>query len=397
VFEREGHLSNCDLRSTRFEEVDLSECWFEGSKLNGAKLAQARLRKANLDGTDLRDADFTDADLAGASLRRANLCSCILTKLKLFDCDFSAAALDKTRLQEADLRNATFREAVMEGAYLGGAWMEDTKFNHANLRKAYFDGANLTRANLSGADLSDAVFERANLTDAVVTDAILKDASLERAILVRTDLTGTLLTGAKVYGIAAWDLELTGTIQKDLIITPGEAPNKITVDDLEVAQFMYLLLNNQRVRKVIDTITSKVVLILGRFTPERKAVLDAFREELRKRDYLPVVFDFEKPSSRDPTETVSTLAHMAKFVIADLTDAKSLPQELATIVPFLPSVPVQPILLASNQEWSMYEHFPHYPWVLDIVRYEATADLLKNLAEQVIEPAVRKLAAGGVR
>ena len=37
---------------------------------------------------------------------------------------------------------------------------------------------------------------------------------------------------------------------------------------------------------MIDTITSKVVLILGRFTAERKAVLDALREELSKRHYL---------------------------------------------------------------------------------------------------------------
>jgi hypothetical protein len=34
------------------------------------------------------------------------------------------------------------------------------------------------------------------------------------------------------------------------------------------------LLNNQEIRDVIDTITSKAVLILGRFTPERKEVLD---------------------------------------------------------------------------------------------------------------------------
>jgi len=66
------------------------------------------------------------------------------------------------------------------------------------------------------------------------------------------------------------------------------------------------------------------VLILGRFAPERKAILDAIRDALRTRDYLPVLFDFEKPSSRDITETVSTLAHMARFVIADITDAKSI-------------------------------------------------------------------------
>jgi hypothetical protein len=180
-------------------------------------------------------------------------------------------------------------------------------------------------------------------------------------------------------------------VQRELIITPSDASSTITLDNLEVAQFIYLLLNNQQVRSVIDTITSKVVLVVGRFTPERKAVLDAIREELRKRDYLPVVFDFEKPSTRNLTETVSTLAHMAKFIIADLTDAKSAPQELATIVPHLPSVPVQPILLASEREWGMYEHFRNFPWVLPVVSYETKNELLAKLAEGVIGPAERRL------
>ncbi len=33
---------------------------------------------------------------------------------------------------------------------------------------------------------------------------------------------------------------------------------------------------------MLSTITSKAVLILGRFSPERKAVLDAIADELRK-------------------------------------------------------------------------------------------------------------------
>ena len=99
----------------------------------------------------------------------------------------------------------------------------------------------------------------------------------------------------------------------------------ITVDNLDMAQFIYLLLHNEKIREVIDTITSKAVLILGRFTPARKIVLDAMQEELRRRNYLPILFDFEKPASRDLTETISTLAHMARFIIDDLTEAKSIP------------------------------------------------------------------------
>jgi hypothetical protein len=58
-----------------------------------------------------------------------------------------------------------------------------------------------------------------------------------------------------------------------LIITKENEP-EITVDNIEVAQFIYLLMHNQKIRDVIDTITSKVVLILGRFTPKRKQVLE---------------------------------------------------------------------------------------------------------------------------
>jgi hypothetical protein len=41
----------------------------------------------------------------------------------------------------------------------------------------------------------------------------------------------------------------------------------------------HLLLNNQEIREVIDTITSRAVLILGRFSGGRKPILDAIRDE----------------------------------------------------------------------------------------------------------------------
>ena len=161
-----------------------------------------------------------------------------------------------------------------------------------------------------------------------------------------------------------------------------------------------MLLHNEKLREVINTITSKVVLILGRFTPERAPVLDATRQELRCRDLLPVLFDFEGPTTRDLTETIATLAHMARFIIADITDAKSVPQELQRIVPDLPSVPVQPLLKAGSDEYAMFEHFKRYPWVLDVHLYKDTDSLIASLGEKIIDPAearARELASGPIR
>jgi hypothetical protein len=161
----------------------------------------------------------------------------------------------------------------------------------------------------------------------------------------------------------------------------------ISVDDIEFAQFIHLILENKRIRNGIDTITSKVVLILGRFKPERKAVLDAIRDELRMRNYVPILFDFEKPVGRDLTETVTFLARMARFIVADITDAKSIIAELERIVPDLPSVPVQPLMLSSDYEYALFEHIRRYPWVLEVYKYDSPDELLQLIKEKVIAPA----------
>ena len=246
--------------------------------------------------------------------------------------------------------------------------------------------ADLTWANLTGADLLGA-----NLSWANLSGADLSKADLTYCALVETNLTGATLTSCRIYGISAWNLKLEGAIQQNLNISNWiREEHAVTVDNLEVAQFIYLLLSNERIRQVIDTITSKVVLILGRFTPERKAVLDAIRDSLRQRDYLPVLFDFDKPAGRDLTETISTLAHRARFIIADITEAKSIPGELQAIVPDLPSVPVQPLLLTSEREYGMFEHIRRYDWVLDTYYYDNLDGVLASVEDKVISPAETK-------
>jgi uncharacterized protein YjbI with pentapeptide repeats len=367
------------------------------------KLSKADLSKADLSKADLSDADLAGADLAGANLSSANLSRAKLFNAKLSRAHLSFANLSEARLLWADLSRATLSRANLSftelvEADLSGARLLSTKLSSANLLGANLTRAKLSRANLSfaslyGADLSEADLTGANLTGANLTGANLlrvelSNAALTRSALVNTNLTGATLTGCRIYGISAWNLNLEGATQQNLNISASGEPD-IRVDNLEVAQFIYLLLNNERIRQVIDTITSKVVLILGRFTLERKALLDALRDALRQHGYLPVLFDFDKPASRDLTETVSTLAHMARFIIADITEAKSIPQELQALVPNL-AVPVQPLLLASEYEYGMFEHFKKYPWVLEMYRYDSLDEVLTSLESKIIRPAEAK-------
>ena len=119
-------------------------------------------------------------------------------------------------------------------------------------------------------------------------------------------------------------------------------------------------------------------------------IRDALKEALRTYGYLPILFDFEKPSSRNFTETVRTLAHLSRFIIADLTDPSSIPQELYTIVPTL-RVPVRPVLLEGKKEYAMsIDLLNTYHWMLPVHFYKDQADLLATLKEDVIEPAEKK-------
>src|SRR5262249_54980877 len=142
----------------------------------------------------------------------------------------------------------------------------------------------LSRADMRNADLFCAQLFRSSLDHAQ-----LQEADLEGAILVSANIEGANLHGCRVYGVSAWSLVGESLPGADLIITPRDDP-VVTTESLRVAQFVHLLLNNSDIREVINTITSKVVLILGRFTKERRIVLDALRNELRHHNLTPVIF-----------------------------------------------------------------------------------------------------------
>jgi hypothetical protein len=312
----------------------------------------------------------------------------------LTQANLAGAQLYGARLEYAELGGAIFRRADLSCAQMPESWLVEADMRFAILEGTNFRGATLYKADLTGARLKGASLFEADLRYAKLKRADLAKALLEHALLIGTKLQGANLKECHVYGTSAWDVEFDRrTKQVNLIITP-QSEHAITVDNLKVAQFVYLILNNREIRDVIDTITSKAVLILGRFLPpERKTVLDKVRDALRVRRYVPIVFDFEPSKNRDLTETIQVLANMSRFVIADLTDARSIPQELSHIIPNLPSVPIQPVLAAATDAYAMFDHWRPFPWVLKEFKYTDCAHLLRHL-DPIIKRIERRRSLG---
>jgi hypothetical protein len=116
----------------------------------------------------------------------------------------------------------------------------------------------------------------------------------------------------------------------------------------------------------------KVVLVLGHSRAGRKVVLEALREELRKLNYDPILYDFDVPATPG---TVSQLAHKARFIIADVEFPSSISQELQAIVPFL-GVPVQPLLESTSRPFSEFTDYWIYDWLLPVYRYKSLDQLI---------------------
>lgn len=310
-----------------------------------------------------------------------------------------------------DLRKLTLSGRDLSSLDLSGADLRDTDLSQSNLRRSRLQGANLTGARARFTRFSDA-----RLTGAVLAQADLRASSLRRADLREADFTkavmrftsmagarvdGAVFRGAEVYGVGAWALRGEPADQRGLLIREKEGAVATTVDDLETAQYLFLLRENSKITDVINTASHRTILLLGRFTGPNAHVLQGLREYLLDRNFVPVVFDFAQPIGRDLTETITGLAHMACFVVADLTGARSVPQELSHIVPFLPSVPVIPLLARGQPIYSMFEHFRRYPWVHEPVEYEDLEHLLSIAEKQIVSAgfhaAMRARGVSGAR
>ena len=87
-------------------------------------------------------------------------------------------------------------------------------------------------------------------------------------------------------------------------------------------------------------------------------------------------------------EPVMALAQLSRFIIADVTDAKIVLEELTRIVPNV-AIPVQPVIRANaGPEPTTIQNLRiNHLSVLPTYSYRSEAELLRQLKPKVIDPA----------
>lgn len=261
-----------------------------------------------------------------------------------------------------------FRDATLDGINFARHNVTGILVQGASMKRCALTGHQLTYFELTNCDLTDADLSGCQLEGTRLGGAKLVGADLSFSVFVRTHLQGADLTGAHVYGTAVWDVNLDGATQADLKVTSPDG-SVFTVDNLKMAQFIYLLVANREVREVIDSLTSRTVLILGRFSKARESFLRYIRSAVRRNGLLPIVFDSPPPASRNLAETIQTLANLSRMVIADLSDPASVPHELQTIVPNSPSLPVVPIIDQTQEPYALFSSLTQYKNMQPLLRY----------------------------
>jgi uncharacterized protein YjbI with pentapeptide repeats len=157
--------------------------------------------------------------------------------------DLSGADLREARLAWADLRSANLTSADLRGVFINDARAPYANFSNSKMQDSYLWGSDFREAIFRGSDLSG--------------------ANLMCSQLVRTDFSDANLTGCKVYGISAWEVKLEGATQEELVVCPPDQLEEsgVRVDNLHVAQFVFLLLEHQNV--VLRSVTERGVLLLA--------------------------------------------------------------------------------------------------------------------------------------
>ena len=150
-------------------------------------------------------------------------------------CNFSNVDLHGVSLRNGYYINCSFDGSTIQYADLVDAYFSSCSFKKTKMRVTKIGSATFYNCKFEDADLSYCSAEETSFSNSK-----LINTKLENIRFVSNDFSDANLVGCSIYGISSWDLNLNNSVQKDLIITKKEQP-EITVDNIELAQFLYLI------------------------------------------------------------------------------------------------------------------------------------------------------------
>jgi hypothetical protein len=157
----------------------------------------------------------------------------------------------------------------------------------------------------------------------------------------------------------------------------------VTVSDIKTAAFIYSLMeSSEDLARNIDEATNRVVLLLGKFRDGGAERLNRIKSLLADYGLIPIKFDFEKPELLNLIETITIIAGLSKFIIADLS-GPSVPAEIERIT----SSFYKPILLLMKAD----EIDNMYAMVHDQLRNENILFLKYKSEEELHKKILKKI------
>jgi hypothetical protein len=201
-------------------------------------------------------------------------------------------------------------------------------------------------------------------------------------------------------GLFDWGLYMVYMSSPEAVLFPREASAEVATKQAKVrrAHLAQAASSVARAREleglnfgeIMSELTRRRVLILGRFKERRLNLLEAIQRHLaqHRNRYIPELFTFKRPDSRDLVESILGFASLSRFVIADLSEPRSVQQELQAIVPNFQSVPIVPIINEGGREFATFASLARRPNVVQpTLRYRNVEDLLRKIDREIVPAA----------
>jgi len=271
------------------------------------------------------------------------------------------------------------------------AFAEGLNIQNSKIINCHFEEGDFSRANFSNTEFVNTRFNKTILTDANFDGASFINCNLNRINITNANFCLKEIRETVVYGVSAWDLKTCDEMKQSRLIiertyelysdilASGKIP--LMADNIELAQFIYYLSNHKKMRDVLNILNAKGILLLGQFKDGGLERLYKLHDWLKGKNYMPMIFDFERPVNMDYTETVITMAGLSKIIIADLSGG-SVPQELhATLTNFQKPI----IAYSKTRAYSMFKDLKRKnPYAFDF-EYTDDADLLVKMDAKLQE------------